>query len=275
MRANLTGRGDSPHAIAASLDGGLEIVGGEGRIDNGLLDATGAGLGDLLAVWREQDSDMNLNCAVARFGAEKGVLTSRAILADTHVGVVRRHRRASTSARRKSTCGSPPEAQADQPDEPGRAGAPVRPAARPSIRPDPIGAAKATAFVVGAAINPLVAVGALVVASETQDQNPCVAALAKARQEGTGKVEGDNGGVGGFFNKMGDSIDRALGRPATAVAVAVAVTAAAPTMAAPTATASSTATRTDSLGIAIGDRCAAFSNSTPTRPRPRTTTSTP
>ena len=75
-----------------------------------------------------------------------------------------------------------------------------------------MGAAKATAFVVGAAINPLVAVGALVVASETQDQNPCVAALAKARQQGTGAVEGDDGGGGGFLDKMGDSIDRALGQ---------------------------------------------------------------
>ncbi|MDZ7712373.1 MAG: AsmA family protein [Rhodovibrio sp.] len=211
VRANLTGRGDSPHAIAASLDGGLEIVGGEGRIDNGLLDATGAGLGDLLAVWREQDSDMNLNCAVARFGAEKGVLNSRAILADTQsvsfggtgdidLGKEEIDLRITPEAKQTSLMSLA---------VPVRLSGPLR---APSIGPDPMGAAKATAFVVGAAINPLVAVGALVVASETQDQNPCVAALAKARQEGTGKVEGDDGGVGGFFNKMGDSIDRALGQ---------------------------------------------------------------
>lgn len=211
VRANLTGRGDSPHAIAASLDGGLEIVGGKGRIDNGLLDATGAGLGDLLAVWREQDDDMNLNCAVARFGAEKGVLNSRAILADTQsvsfggtgdidLGKEELDLRITPEAKQTSLMSL---------------AVPVRlsgPLLSPSIGPDPMGAAKATAFVVGAAINPLVAVGALVVASETQDQNPCVAALAKARQEGTGEVEGDQGGVGGFLNKMGDSIDRALGQ---------------------------------------------------------------
>ena len=211
VRANLTGRGDSPHAIAASLDGGLEIVGGEGRIDNGLLDATGAGLGDLLAVWREQDDDMNLNCAVARFGAENGVLTSRAILADTKsvsfggtgdidLGREELDLRITPEAKQTSLMSL---------------AVPVRlsgPLLDPSIGPDPVGAAKATAFVVGAAINPLVAVGALVVSSETQDQNPCVAALAKARQEGTGKVEGDGGGVGGFLNKMGESIDDALGQ---------------------------------------------------------------
>jgi uncharacterized protein involved in outer membrane biogenesis len=212
VRADLTGRGDSPHAIAASLDGGLEVVGGEGRIDNALLDATGAGLGDLLAVWREQDDDMNLNCAVARFGAENGVLNSRAILADTEsvsfggtgdidLGQEELSLRITPEAKQTSLMSL---------------AVPVRlsgPLLDPSIGPDPLGAAKATAFVVGAAINPLVAVGALVVSSETQDQNPCVAALAKARQEGTGKVDGDGeGGVGGFLNKMGESIDRALGQ---------------------------------------------------------------
>jgi hypothetical protein len=211
VRANLTGRGDSPHAIAASLNGGLEVVGGEGRIDNGLLDATGAGLGDLLAVWREQDDDMNLNCAVARFGAEKGVLNSRAILADTEsvsfggtgdidLGREELDLRITPEAKQTSLMSL---------------AVPVRlsgPLLDPSIGPDPLGAAKATAFVVGAAINPLVAVGALVVSSETQDQNPCVAALAKARQEGTGEVKGDGDGIGGFLNKMGDSIDRALGQ---------------------------------------------------------------
>jgi len=211
VRANLTGRGDSPHAIAASLDGGLEIVGGEGRIDNGLLDATGAGLGDLLAVWREQDDDMNLNCAVARFGAEKGVLNSRAILADTQsvsfggtgdidLGKEEIDLRITPEAKQTSLMSLA---------VPVRLSGPLR---DPSIGPDPMGAAKATAFVVGAAINPLVAVGALVVSSETQDQNPCVAALAKARQQGTGAVEGDDGGGGGFLDKMGDSIDRALGQ---------------------------------------------------------------
>jgi hypothetical protein len=175
------------------------------------LDATGAGLGDLLAVWREQDDDMNLNCAVARFGAEKGVLNSRAILADTQsvsfggtgdidLGNEELDLRITPEAKQTSLMSL---------------AVPVRlsgPLTDPSIGPDPLGAAKATAFVVGAAINPLVAVGALVVSSETQDQNPCVAALAKARQKGTGKVEGDQGGVGGFLNKMGDSIDRALGQ---------------------------------------------------------------
>ena len=211
VRANLTGRGDSPHAIAASLDGGVEIVGGEGRIDNGLLDATGAGLGDLLAVWREQDDDMNLNCAVARFGAEKGVLNSRAILADTQsvsfggtgdidLGKEEIDLRITPEAKQTSLMSLA---------VPVRLSGPLR---DPSIGPDPMGAAKATAFVVGAAINPLVAVGALVVSSETQDQNPCVAALAKARQQGTGAVEGDDGGGGGFLDKMGDSIDRALGQ---------------------------------------------------------------
>lgn len=211
VRANLTGRGDSPHAIAGSLNGGLEVVGGEGRIDNGLLDATGAGLGDLLAVWREQGNDMNLNCAVARFGAEKGVLNSRAILADTQsvsfggtgdidLGKEELSLRITPEAKQTSLMSL---------------AVPVRVSGSlldPSIGPDPLGAAKATAFVVGAAINPLVALGALVVSSETQDQNPCVAALAKVRHQGTGEVEGDPGGVGGFLNDMGDSIGDALGQ---------------------------------------------------------------
>ena len=212
VRANLTARGDSPHAIAGSLNGGLEIVSGEGRVDNALLDATGAGLGELFAVWRERDSDMNLNCAIARFGAEDGVLKSRAILADTKsvsfggtgeidLGKEELSLRITPEAKQTSLMSLA---------VPVRVSGPLR---APSIGPDPMGAAKATAFAMGAAINPLVAVGALIVASETQDQNPCVAALAKARQAGTGAVEGDgDGGVGGFLKNMGDKIDRSLGQ---------------------------------------------------------------
>ncbi|MBK1698478.1 AsmA family protein [Rhodovibrio salinarum] len=210
VRADLTGRGETPHAIAGSLNGGLEIVGDKGRFDNALLDTTGAGLRDLLAVWREQDQDMNLNCAVARFGAEDGVLNSRALLADTQsvsfggtgdidLGEERIDLRVTPKAKQTSLMSL---------------AVPVRvsgPLLDPSVGPDPLGAAKATAFVVGAAVNPLAALGALVVSSEFQDENPCVAALAKARQGGTGEAEEGNGGVGGFLENMGESLDDALG----------------------------------------------------------------
>jgi hypothetical protein len=215
VRANLNARGDSPHQIAGSLNGGLEIVGGEGRVENDLLETFGSGLGDLFAVWREEDDDLNLNCTVARFDAKQGVLDSRAILADTEqvsfgatgeidLGQERLSLRVTPEAKQTSLMSL---------------AVPVRisgPLLNPEIGPDPMGALKATAFVVGAAINPLAAVGALVVSSETTDENPCVAAIAKAREAGTGPVEGDangggSGGVGGFLEDMGESIDDALG----------------------------------------------------------------
>jgi hypothetical protein len=65
-------------------------------------------------------------------------------------------------------------------------------------------------------INPLVTLGALVVDSETQDENPCVRALAEARQggDGGGRSPGAGGrgdGVKGFLHDLSDSLDRTLG----------------------------------------------------------------
>lgn len=228
LKARLTGRGDSPRALAASLGGDLQVTGGEGRVRDALLDAAGAGLGDVLAPWAEGDDDMNLNCVVGRFDLKDGVAESRAILADTDdvtlvgdgtvdLGRERYDLRLTPKAKQTSLASL---------------AVPMRmtgPLMDPRVGPDPVGAAKAGAIAIGSLVNPLVTLGALVLDSETQDQNPCVAALEKAKAKAgrpsggsasgggssgggaSGRDGGNKGGIKGFLDGLSDSIDRTLG----------------------------------------------------------------
>lgn len=218
LRADLTGRGSSPRALAASLDGRIEFVGGEGRFASATLDAVGAGLADLLAPWREDASEMTLNCAVGRFEVTDGVAESRALLADTEKVTFGGTGRVDLGAEELSLRVTPKAKQASL----SSLAVPVRvfgPIADPKVGPDPLGAAKAAAIVAGAVINPLVTLGALALESETRDQNPCLAALAEARGPAEdGRDTGDGAdrdrpkeGVKGFLHDLSDSIDRSLG----------------------------------------------------------------
>jgi hypothetical protein len=216
LRADVTGRGDSPRALAASLNGRIELVGGQGRFASATLDAVGAGLGDLLAPWRENASEMNLNCAIGRLQVTDGVAESRALLADTDKVTFGGTGSVDLGAEELSLRVTPKAKQASL----SSLAVPVRvfgPIAAPKVGPDPLGAAKAAAIVAGAVINPLATLGALALRSETRDQNPCVAALdeARAAPEGTAgdgaAPDRQKGGVKGFLHDLSDSIDRSLG----------------------------------------------------------------
>jgi uncharacterized protein involved in outer membrane biogenesis len=80
---DLEGRGDSPRAIAASLDGNSEIVGGEGVITNRILAIVATGLDQILGPLFGNQSETRLNCLVSRFRFEDGVAISQAQLVDS------------------------------------------------------------------------------------------------------------------------------------------------------------------------------------------------
>lgn len=207
--ASLRGAGHTPHALAASAAGRIAVVGGEGRIDNALLDAAGTGLADLLAPWRANDSDVRLTCAVARLRAQAGQLDSRVLLADTPSATLGADGAIDLGRERYDLRLVPKAKQTSLMSlaVPVRVTGPLR---QPRIAPDPMGAAKAGAIAIGSLVNPLVTLGALVVDSRTTEGNPCVKAVEKARRK-AGQADGDAGNGGGFFDELSRSIDDALG----------------------------------------------------------------
>lgn len=80
---DLQGQGDSPRAIAASLDGSSEIVGGEGVITNRILAIVATGLDEILGPLFGNGNETRLNCLVSRFRFEDGRAVSQAQLVDS------------------------------------------------------------------------------------------------------------------------------------------------------------------------------------------------
>jgi uncharacterized protein involved in outer membrane biogenesis len=215
--AHLRGTGNSPRALAASLAGQSELVADEGRISEALLATASAGVADALAPWRESEAGMRLNCVVARFDVAEGVMTSRALLADTQSATLGGDGRVSLADEQFDLRLVPRAKQASLMSLaiPMRVTGPLR---DPALTPDTLGAAKAGALAIGMIVNPLTALGAILIDSATAEQNPCVAALDKAaRQRGEGghaAGSGDGGteeGLKGFLEGLSKSIDKQLG----------------------------------------------------------------
>lgn len=80
---DLKGNGNSPRALASSLNGRSEIVGGEGVITNRLLAIVSTGLSEIMGPLLGDNEQTRLNCVVSRFDFQDGVATSRAQLLDT------------------------------------------------------------------------------------------------------------------------------------------------------------------------------------------------
>ncbi len=78
----LRGQGDSPRAIAASLDGTASLVVGQGILQNGYIDALGLGALRNALPQVQKLAESKLNCAIARFAIARGVATARLLAAD-------------------------------------------------------------------------------------------------------------------------------------------------------------------------------------------------
>lgn len=210
----LRGAGASARAIAASLNGHIEVIGGQGTIDNDLMKATGTGLLQMLGGWRQGSSDLRINCVVVRLPVKAGVVTSEAILLDTATVTV--GGKGKVDLRNESVnLRVTPQAKAA-----GLMSLAVPflvsgTLADPKFGPDPVGTAVGVAKIAGLLINPLVAGAALIVESETADQNPCVAALDQAGKGGTAQpqpsgniVEDAAKGVGEVLEGVGEGISK-------------------------------------------------------------------
>jgi len=177
-RVQLVGRGDSPRAIAATLDGESELDVGEGVISNRLLAIVGAGLSEIMNPLFGGDDTTRLHCVVSRIDFDKGVAVNRAALIDA----------SSFSVAGSGRVNLRDESLDLHFDTSSRVPALVSLAVpfnvrgtlkNPSFAPDPLGTAQRAAELAGVAIAPPAALAAMigVGAAQTSGENPCTAAL--------------------------------------------------------------------------------------------------
>lgn len=89
MELEVTARGRSPAALAASLDGAARLLVEEGEASTEDLDAVVGGLTRLVGTLVAEDEERaRLNCAAADFKLEQGVATARVLMADTEHSTV-------------------------------------------------------------------------------------------------------------------------------------------------------------------------------------------
>lgn len=213
--ARVTGAGASARALAAGLNGRIEVVGGEGWVRNDLLEASGAGLINMVSAWRAGENDLRLNCVVARLPVEDGVTTGEAILLDTAAVTVGATGKLDL---RDETLDFRVTPQAKQTSllslaVPFLVGGTLL---APSIGPDPVGTAVGAAKIAGMFINPLAAGAVIILESEAADENPCVAALGqggRARPESQPASQGETaidraaGALGGAAEGAGKAVE--------------------------------------------------------------------
>jgi len=84
LQIDASGKGETLRALVGSANGKVQLVADKGSIPKWLLEIWGGGLLRLMlpTTWAE-DPKTDLNCAVARFDVQDGVMRSNTLLADT------------------------------------------------------------------------------------------------------------------------------------------------------------------------------------------------
>jgi hypothetical protein len=189
---DVSGTGDSPRAIASTLEGSTSIEGDKGTIDDKLLAIIAVGLGDVMGPLFGGKDETPLNCLVSRFAIKKGVATSEALVLDT----------ATFAVAGTGTVDLRDESLDMQFDTKSRETALVSLAIpfnvggtlkNPSVAPDPAGAAMAAAKIAGTAVNPVAALGVLMGSgggAAANGGNACVAVADEAPKGGTALIPG-------------------------------------------------------------------------------------
>ncbi|WP_291297833.1 AsmA family protein, partial [Elioraea sp.] len=88
LDVNLRGRGNSPAAIAATLDGHFGLAGANLDIDNRLMDLVAGELWRALVPGAPRDGTNNVRCLAIRFDSAGGVADARAFLFDSALAKV-------------------------------------------------------------------------------------------------------------------------------------------------------------------------------------------
>jgi uncharacterized protein involved in outer membrane biogenesis len=199
--ANLRATGNSARQLAGSLGGRLDFAMGRGRLETGLIDLIAVDLFQRLMPWNVAQSYTAVNCAVARFPIERGVMRAERLLLDTSEMTMGGEGTINLARESMSLRLVP------KPKDPALFSLAVPvvvegPIASPSAAPDSEAVALGIAgSALGTLVNPL---GILIpfVSAGSGDENPCVSALkgggkkggaeakAKSKEKGRGKASG-------------------------------------------------------------------------------------
>ncbi|MDO9597972.1 MAG: AsmA family protein, partial [Azoarcus sp.] len=80
---DLRGTGNSIAALLGSADGEMRLIVNDGTISRGLMEIAGLNVGSYLVTQLFGDDEVRINCAVADFGVEAGLMRPRVFLFDT------------------------------------------------------------------------------------------------------------------------------------------------------------------------------------------------
>ena len=87
--ADLRSLGQTPHRLAANLDGIFAAVFGKGKMPR-FLDLLAEDLSRrVISIWGSSSKSGNLNCGIVQFAIQQGVASSNAFLFDTQVGYLK------------------------------------------------------------------------------------------------------------------------------------------------------------------------------------------
>ena len=198
---DLTGRGASPSAIAATLNGRSEFSSGDGRIDSNLLAVASSPLHGVLGPLFGGDSEVRLNCLVNRMSWKDGIGSNQGTAIDASSFSVIGN---GTVNLRNETIDFYVDTWSKDTALVGLA-VPVTvrgPLANPSIAPDPAGTALGIAKTAGLIVFPPAGLAAIISdRASAQEGNACVAV--------TQEVEA-KGGPESFFEDIGDAAGDAV-----------------------------------------------------------------
>ncbi|MBT5459358.1 MAG: AsmA family protein [Rhodospirillaceae bacterium] len=82
-RASLSGRGSSVRSIMAGLNGTIDVTMNGGHIDRKLLDLLGSDAFEALSPWSSENKGIEIKCLVGRYRVRNGQLKSQATVFDT------------------------------------------------------------------------------------------------------------------------------------------------------------------------------------------------
>ena len=206
--ADLKATGASPRMLAGSLGGRLDIAMGRGRLDNSLVELIAVDLVQQLMPWNVSKASTTVNCMVARFPIDRGVMRAERLLLDTSEMTMGGEGTINLGRETLNLRLVP------KPKDPALFSLAVPvivegPIQHPNAGPDSEAVALGVAgSALGTLINPL---GILIpfVSAGSGDENPCVAALKKGGQGGKGSAsKGKSGGpVGDVVEGVGKGLE--------------------------------------------------------------------
>jgi len=198
---SLAGEGDSPAALAASLDGRVRALVGKSRARVGTIDNVVGGATKLIGTLFSRGSDAaTVNCLAGDFALRDGVAETRVLLADTEHSTVRGEGRIDLGAETFHLKLSP------DPKTPTlNVAVPVHvrgPLADPTFSPDTLATARKVGGLIGAVFFPPAAIAGL--ADFGGGGNHCLALLggaeyrtASGREASAGAARGEHAGADG------------------------------------------------------------------------------